>query len=114
MDLQCLLLRAGSQCIWPSAFFFGRAEDGRDVVASRKKRFEHCFSKVLLPDNCDLHLVTVFGGSVNAPACFLAAISASLQPSTSLRISSVCSPNMGDRSIFAGEAESLIGIPILN
>ena len=46
-----------------------------------------------------------FGGAEKAPACFRVAISASLQPSTSFKISSVFSPSVGDRTIFAGDAE---------
>ena len=56
-----------------------------------------------------------FAGARECPRLLLAGrdLLASLQPSTSRRISSVCSPRVGDRSIFAGEADSLIGMPTL-
>src|SRR5580698_139347 len=106
MDLETLRLGGGAQCIWLCAFLLGRAEDGRDVVAAVQESFEHSLAEILLPDDRYLHFE-------KAPAFFLASISASLMPSTSFRISSVCSPSVGERSIFAGEAESLIGIPTL-
>ena len=52
-----------------------------------------------------------FGGAENAPAAFIAATLATSYPSTLVSTSSVCSPSSGERSIFAGEAESLIGMP---
>src|SRR5207253_2351267 len=92
-----------------------RAEHGCDVIAAGEKCFEHRLPEILLPDNCDSHAAPrhFFEGAEKAPACFFAAISASLQPSTSFNMSRVCSPNIGDRSIFAGDAESLIGMPML-
>src|SRR6185295_9302563 len=98
-----------SQRIRPSAFLLRGAEHGPNFIAARYKRFEYSFAEVLLAYDGYLHFV--LGGSENAPAAFLAAISASLNPSTSLRISSVCSPSVGDRSILAGDADSLIGMP---
>src|SRR5581483_161873 len=117
MDPQTLLLRGDAQGIRPGAFLLGSAENRDGLVAARQKRFQHGFAEILLPDDCDLHRTPtslVLGGVEKAPACFFAAMSASLQPSTSFRISSVCSPKRGDRWIFAGDAESLIGMPTLN
>src|SRR5438876_6375946 len=114
MDLQTLFLCLNPQRIRPCTFLLGRAKHSHDLIAAIEKGFQHRLPKILLADNCNLHLVTALGGSVKAPASLLAAISASLQPNTSLRISPVCSPSMGDRSIFAGDAESLIGMPMLN
>src|SRR6202040_3537997 len=105
-----------AQRIGPRTFLLRRAEDTPDLIAPREKRFHHRFAKILLPDERDPHSASAlagFGGIENAPACLLAAIWESSQPNTSLSISSVCSPNVGDRSIFAGDSESLMGMPTL-
>src|ERR1700722_4122716 len=103
MNLQSHGLRGGSQRIGLCAFLLGRAEYGGDVVAAVQESFEHRFAEILLADDRYLHFE-------KAPAFFFASISASLMPNTSFKISSVCSPSVGERSIFAGEAESLIGM----
>src|SRR5690348_251141 len=116
MHGQPSLLRRHAQRIRAGAFFFGGAEHRHRLVAARQKRFQYSFAEILLPDDRDLHRAPTsagLAGMEKAPASFLVAIWASLQPSTSLRISSVCSPSSGERSILAGDAESLIGMPTL-
>ena len=69
-----------------------------NLIAAIQKRFQNGLSEILLPDDRDSHgIYFAFGGAENAPACFFAAISSSLKPRTSLRISSVCSPSVGER-----------------
>src|SRR4029079_12980050 len=75
-----------------------------------QERLEHGLAEILLPDDRDPH-AAFFGGTLNAPALFHAFIFSLGYPSTSCRISSVCSPSVGERLIAAGDAESLIGMP---
>ncbi len=49
--------------------------------------------------------------SYTAPEDFISAISSSLYPSISLRISSVCSPNNGERLTSTSVSDSFIGQP---
>ena len=112
------------------AFLLRRAEHAGDLVAAREERLEDGFAEVLLTDDCDAHVISTiecsscsrvgtlafFGGSAeNAPALFsrrdLARRRSRAPPSGPRRCAR---PAAGERSIFAGEADSLIGMPTLN
>ena len=66
MNLQAFFLRCRAQRVRPRAFFLRRAKHGHNFVSTREKSFQHCFSEILLTDDCDFHesiLMATFLGS---------------------------------------------------
>src|SRR2546428_317288 len=100
-DGNALFLRRGLQRVGLGAGLLGRAEHARDLVAAREKGLEHGLAEILLTDDRDAHQAAFGGGALKAPAFFNELIFESSYPSTDLRTASVCSPRVGERSIFA-------------
>jgi hypothetical protein len=56
VHLEALLFGCGTYRIGLRTGLFRRAEHRRHFVAALQKRFEHCFTKVLLSNYCNFHL----------------------------------------------------------
>jgi hypothetical protein len=58
-----------------------------------------------------LHSAAIATASPRAPLALISSIRCWLKPSTSCRISRLCSPSSGERSTIVGLSESLMGLP---
>ena len=113
MDGQTFFLRGGAQGVRPCAFFFGSAEDGGDFVAASEKRFEHGFAEVLLSDNRDFHFCSL-AGRRRLPLVFGSRSARRSSPAPLSGFRRCARPAWAIASTLAGDAESLIGMPMLN
>src|SRR6266849_6776094 len=116
MDRETSRLRGFLERIGLRAFLLRRDIDGNHVLAALEQRLQHRLAERLLAVHHNTHNYAAsarapFSGAVIAPDALISAISWSLKPSSLRRISSVCSPNSGERFTSVIESDILIGLP---